>query len=426
MKRLFRSATLLLALVPAIVAAHDFEVNGIYYNKLFNNEAEVTYRGMDYWSDGDRYQGTMKIPPTVTHNGTTYTVIGIDNNSFYGCSNLTGVYIPNTVLYIGQSAFGGCSSLTDVTIPNSVIIIDQGAFTGTAWFNNQPDGLVYAGLVAYKYKGTMPEDTHLTIREGTLSISYDALSDCSGLVSVTIPNSVTDIGGLAFYRCNGLKSVYIGNSASYINYQAFLYCEALESITVADDNEYYDSRDNCNAIIDTYSNELIIGCKSTVIPSSVTAIGPVAFEGSGLTSVTIPSSITRIGDYAFNDCSYLNDVYSYIAAPATISMGWIVFAHSDANEYAGRTLHVLRGSLIAYQANSLWNQYFGNIVEFDPVMTGDVDCDGSISITDVTTLIDLLVTGITGVGEYPQADMDGDGAISVADVTALIDYILIH
>ncbi len=129
------------------------------------------------------------------------SVTSIGNNAFSGCSGLTSVTIPTSVTSIGSYAFYDCSSLTSVTIPNSVVSIGNDAFSGTAWYNNQPDGLVYAGKVAYKYKGTMPANTSISLLEGTLGIAGSAFEDCSSLTSVTIPNSVTSIGTYAFGYC---------------------------------------------------------------------------------------------------------------------------------------------------------------------------------------------------------------------------------
>lgn len=96
MKRFFKlSLILLMALLqPTIAAAHDFIEDGIYYKRLFNNEVEVTYMGKDYWSHGDRYQGDITIPETITYNHKTYTVTSLGDNAFYGCSELTSISIP--------------------------------------------------------------------------------------------------------------------------------------------------------------------------------------------------------------------------------------------------------------------------------------------------------------------------------------------
>jgi len=106
------------------------------------------------------------------------------------------------------------------------------------------------------------------------------------LTSITIPNSVTSIGEGAFAKCDGLTS-----------------------IVIAKGNSKYDSRDNCNAIIETETNSLIAGCKNTTIPNSVTEIGDYAFMWcDGLTSITIPNSVTEIGKWAFNGCTGLTSI----------------------------------------------------------------------------------------------------------------------
>ena len=136
-----------------------------------------------------------------------------------------------------------------------------------------------------------------------------AFMECTGITKVTIANSVTSIGGEAFYGCNKLTSVTIGNSVTSIGALAFADCNSLTSMIVAEGNSRYDSRDNCNAIIETESNTLIAGCMNTSIPNSVTSIGDDAFSGCNkLTSVTIPNSVTSIGDDAFADCNKLTSV----------------------------------------------------------------------------------------------------------------------
>ena len=157
------------------------------------------------------------------------------------------------------------------------------------------------------------------------SIGYEAFRDCYSLTSVTIPNSVTSIGGSAFYNCSDLTSITIPNSVTSIGYGAFSGCSGLTSLLVDTDNTVYDSRNNCNAIIETGSNTLIFGCKNTTIPNSLTCIGNGAFmDCFGLTSITIPNSVTSIGKYAFDHCSGLTS----ITIPNSVtSIGEYAFDH---------------------------------------------------------------------------------------------------
>ena len=127
MKQLLRFSIMLLALLlPATAVAFDFEVDGIYY-KINGNEAAVTFRGQDYYSYDNEYSGSVVIPATVTHNGTTYPVTAIGAGAFYECTGLTSIDIPNSVTAIGDGAFW-CSGLTSAVIPNSVTTIGEGAF----------------------------------------------------------------------------------------------------------------------------------------------------------------------------------------------------------------------------------------------------------------------------------------------------------
>lgn len=145
--------------------------------------------------------------------------------------------------------------------------------------------------------------------DGVKSVGESAFDYCESLVSVEISNSVKIIGDYAFHGCESLTSIYIPVSVTNIGHNAFGWCPDLESITVDKKNPYYDSREGCNAVIKTAMNELVVGCKNSFIPSSVTGIGESAFlYCESLTSLDIPANVESIGDGAFYGCSSLETV----------------------------------------------------------------------------------------------------------------------
>lgn len=210
---LIRAFVLIFALIPYLYAtASDFEVDGLYYNILSEEDrtVEVTHKSNHSDENENYVSGEMEIPRRVLYNKKTYTVTAIGMYAFCQCTGLTSVTIPNSVTSIGDCAFFRCSGLTSMTIPNSVTSIGETAF------------------------GSCTGLTAVTIPNSVTSIRNWTFSSCTGLTSVTIPKSVTSIGDGAFMGCSGLTSVIIPNSVTSIGYRAFGSCIVLTLVTIPD------------------------------------------------------------------------------------------------------------------------------------------------------------------------------------------------
>ncbi len=335
------------------------------------------------------------------------SVTSIGSGAFSGCSGLTSVTIPNSVTSIGNSAFQGCSGLTAVSIPNSVTSIGELAFSLCSNLTavSIPNSITSIGGYAFSQCTSL---TSVTIPNSVTFIGSGAFQGCTSLTSITIPNSVTTIGPSAFGGC-GLTSLTIPQSVTSIDRTSFAHCENLFSITVDSENDRYDSRDNCNAIIQTASNKLIVGSNGTTIPNSVTSIGTHAFYGcNNMTSLTIPSSITDIGYYAFYNCIRLTSVVSQMESPVDF-YAWNSSGENDDpvfyNISTSCTLTVPYGTKDAYIAAG-WteNVFKGGIVEAEPVSPNITFADDNVKALCVANW-----------------DTNGDGELSEAEAAAVTD-----
>ena len=386
---------LLFALLISCKPTYDFKVNGLCYD-INSDGKSVTVTRECFFSNSPSYpnlEGEVAIPASVKYEGTNYSVTTIGEDAFSFCTGLTSVAIPNSVTTIGERAFNGCTGLTSVAIPNSVTTIGRSAFSGCTGLTSVaiPNSVTTIGEHAFSGCTGL---TSIVVKNG--NPKYDSRNNCNAIIetetntliagckNTTIPDSVTTIGEGAFNGCTGLTSVAIPNSVTEIGEWAFNGCTGLTSIVVKNGNPKYDSRNNCNAIIETETNTLIAGCKNTTIPNSVTTIGQWAFSGcTGLTSVNIPNSVTEIGRSAFEDCigltsvtipnsvtvidglaffgcSGLTSITSRIQNPKEVGLGANNF---DVVDKENCVLYVPAASVKLYKEAPQWNE-FSNIKGF--------------------------------------------------------------
>jgi hypothetical protein len=335
--------------------------------------------------------GELIIPSSVTHLGEA---------AFEDCSGLTSVTILAPITRINDELFFDCSSLASVSLPNTITYIGECAFEGTAL-------------------------TSFTIPEAVDSIMYSAFKNCTALKSIDIPDMVTFIDSEVFWNCTNLESVTIGRSVSTIWHEAFGGCPNLTSIVVSADNPVFNSRDNCNGIIETATNKLNTGCKSTIIPNTVTTIGNSAFEGmSSMTSVTIPASITHIETDAFSMCPGLVSVICKAATPPTMEdiyvFDYYYNNNNDNDTYATATLYVPAASLQAYRNTDYWNR-FTNILPIEDYATDMPTITTELSIGAMTVTASgngTVVLMVDGVVVENPCDIPRTEQTQVVTVTA--------
>ena len=204
-------------------------------------------------------------------------------------------------LSLSLSFYSCCDYETEDEIANSQA--DLFEFT----INQYTMTATVTGLKDKSYSGKIiiPSQIYMDGWYTVTDIGHSAFENCD-ITSIKIPNSIINIRNASFFGCDKLTFISIPKSVTSIGEEIFAYCDNLTTIHVDEENSKYDSRNNCNAIIETQTNTLIAGCKSTIIPNDITAIGDNVFWSETLTSITIPSSVINISEQAFRYCNALN------------------------------------------------------------------------------------------------------------------------
>ena len=454
--------------------------SGIYSYIYMTDSKTATIVGADYID-----QSTLELPATAVIEGDSYNVVGIGNEvfqsrymksviipdgyetigkrAFYECHSLRSVKLPNSITSIGDDAFESCSVLDTISIPSKIRSIGYSAFWGTKITEvNIPATTTYIGRNAFAYcealksitvdannsaydsrnncnaiiekaTNTLMRGCGTTIIPNTVQIiGQHAFAGCLNLSDASIPNSVTTIEDYAFSNCRALTSVVIPSSVTKLYQQSFSGCSSLKSIRVDENNRTYDSRNNCNAVIETATKTLMIGCQSTIIPKGITSIAERSFQScEKLDSIKIPYGVTSIGNYAFaycndlvyveipnsvqtirygafSECYNLQTIVSKIKDPESMNMDW---AFSGTTGSA--TLFVPKGSKQAYQNKYGWSDfYYIEEMEGSALAAPTLTYDGrAITATAPETDVDMYYStdDFKTVSYY-------DGPITVSDL----------
>lgn len=355
MKALLATILLLTGSLMAMAEDINIEVGGVNYSL---DDATMTASVV---TSADA-SGDIVLPESVSYNNKTYALTSIGEDAFSYCTSLKSIEIPSSVTSIGTYAFSA-SGLMSVDIPGSVVSIGERAFFYCYELSSLKlnDGLKTIGKEAFlgcetlesisipasvesigqsaiaicqALKSVKVEEGNkvydsrnncnaiietannsliagcnaTTIPYGIESIVKAAFRGCEKITSIDIPSSVAYIGEEAFLLCKSLTTISIPASVTYISGNPFIQCYSLKTIIVDKANKDFDSRENCNAIIETATNKLISGCNSTLIPIGVTAIGQRAFSELKLSKIDIPATVTSIGIKAFAFCNNLTSV----------------------------------------------------------------------------------------------------------------------
>ena len=281
------------------------------------NLSHITYLGanvffffslLEYCDGPNSIQGELNLPNLT---GT------LGSYAFKGCVKLTSIASLGSITSIGSEAFRGCTNLVTINFPSTLTSVGGYALDNTAWYNGKDYGNVLCGsTIYYKYKRNgQPSSITVNVPEGVTYMCDECISGGGGYypdLTITLPSTLKTLRGIGFMK---IASLTVPSSVENIIDSCFNGC-TLNTVVVEAGNTVYDSRDNCNAIIETATNTMLHAGTLVTFPSTVTKIAGRCFKG-GTGTLTIPNIITTIGESAFGSTSY-----NHIIIPNSVtSMG---------------------------------------------------------------------------------------------------------
>ena len=425
------------ASLPLGAYASETVVGGIYYNFDEGSQtAEVTFKGKTRYTAG-AYQGEVAIPESVSYEGKTYRVVAIGDHAFAATPRLHKVTVPSSVETIGYNAFVG-SGVESVVFakPSGVKSIARQAFLACRKLKaiEIPQSVETIGKFAFEMCSVL-EDVSFA-EPSKLSKIEDYVFCRTGLKSIAVPASVSEISDVAFCENAGITEVVLPKNVTKVSARnPFCYNPQVTSMSVEEGNAAYDSREGCNGIIETATNTIIAGCKTTKIPSSVTRIGRSAFNNCrdmasiqlpggvtsvgkysfytcpALTSFTFPSTLSEMADSAFWKTTGLDSVVSYVQKPFDIDE-----SNFEPSTYTKATLYVPAGTKSLYRGAKGWRN-FATIEEMDVFVAGGISyavlADGT---AEVVAPLELTPYGPSLV--VPAKVVSGEKEYVVSGVSA--------
>lgn len=391
--------------------AYDFCIDGLYYKKLSGNNISLTYNS----SVGGTYSGVIDIPSEVDYEGSLYSVTEIGEKTFYKCTNLSSVNIPESVTTIKYNSFGYCK-LNELTIPGTVILLEY-----------DPMNFAEIGTLTLA-AGKSNLKIQYTLRSS--DTGYGSLGNCS-ITNLVINRNIErlkkDSSGSGYFY----SSPFQGN-------------KTIKSVRVADDVNFYvgaNALSGCSGLTTVNLPESLTiieggtfqGCSSllsVIMPNSITKIGSSAFYGcSALTSIIIPSSVSEIGGNAFQNCTSLKEIHSQNIAPPNVTLN--TFYNVNKNQ---TLLYVPKGSKEYYAKATYWKDFVCIIEDSEDEETktlkSRIEALESENATLKTQNSNLtkenaaLKTELEDISSTPVYDLNGDKKVTITDVTTLIDIIV--